>query len=162
MLTPSGIHLLPPDLSILAWQSSLSHQTHEPKSRTYCGILSETPSYIAWCMKTRLLIRPQRREFSVANNRAVLDWIILVTLGAPGSFGSDYVLPMHWNNSSGEKETLIFKYEDAKPTNPSCNALSYSPMQLIHPAALARLLLLMYPCVAKAEQTQLRIVQKSR
>jgi hypothetical protein len=36
-------------------------------------------------MKTQLLIRPQRREFSVANNRAVLDWIILVTLGAPGS-----------------------------------------------------------------------------
>jgi hypothetical protein len=87
-----------PDLSILAWESPLPYQSHEPESRIYCGVLAGSPSYFAWCRKTYLRIRPPRKEFSVSNSRVVIQSTLLVCKTTRGQ-GSDYVLPIHYGDS---------------------------------------------------------------
>lgn len=93
-----------PDLSILAWKSPLPHQIHEPDDQIYCGVLAEGPSHFAWCMKTQLLIRPPTREFSVSNNRVLIDSTILATHRIHVPSGFDYILPVAWDNSSRERD----------------------------------------------------------
>jgi hypothetical protein len=93
-----------PDLSILAWKSPLLHQIHEPADQIYCGMLAEGPSHFAWCIKTQLLTRHPTREFSVSNNRVLIDSTILVAHRIHMPSGSDYILPVGWDNSSREKD----------------------------------------------------------